>query len=35
MRSKFADICLETIKKDEKSVVMVGDISHFLLFLMI
>tara|TARA_R110000744_G_scaffold39158_4_gene89213 strand:+ start:4453 stop:5328 length:876 start_codon:yes stop_codon:yes gene_type:complete len=31
MRSKFADICLETVTTDEKAVVMIGDISHFLL----
>ena len=30
MRSKFADICLKVIE-DEKTVIMVGDISHFLL----
>ena len=31
MRNKFANICLDTIKKDDKAVVMIGDISHFLL----
>ena len=31
MRGEFAKLCLETIKNDSKSVVMVGDISHFLL----
>ena len=31
MRSRFADICKKLVKKDKKSVVMVGDISHFLL----
>ena len=31
MRREFAKLCLETIKNDSKSVVMVGDISHFLL----
>jgi len=31
MRTKFADICLDVVKKDEKAVIMVGDISHFLL----
>ena len=31
MRSKFADICSKIVKSDKKSVVMVGDISHFLL----
>jgi transketolase len=30
MRSKFADICLKVIE-DEKTVIMVGDISHYLL----
>ena len=31
MRREFAKLCLETVKDDSKSVVMVGDISHFLL----
>ncbi len=31
MRGEFAQLCLETVKSDSKSVVMVGDISHFLL----
>ena len=31
MRREFAKLCLETVKNDSKSVVMVGDISHFLL----
>ena len=31
MRTRFADICKKLVKKDKKSVVMVGDISHFLL----
>ena len=31
MRREFAKLCLETVKDDFKSVVMVGDISHFLL----
>lgn len=31
MRREFAKLCLETVKSDSKSVVMVGDISHFLL----
>jgi len=31
MRSKFADICINLVKKDKKTVIMVGDISHFLL----
>ena len=31
MRGEFAKLCLETVKSDSKSVVMVGDISHFLL----
>jgi len=31
MRAEFAKLCLETLKEDSKSVVMVGDISHFLL----
>ena len=31
MRGEFAKLCLETVKNDSKSVVMVGDISHFLL----
>ena len=31
MRREFAKLCLETVKDDSKSVVMIGDISHFLL----
>jgi transketolase len=31
MRSKFADICYNTLNKDSNGVVMIGDISHFLL----
>jgi transketolase len=31
MRAELAKLCLETVKTDVKSVVMVGDISHFLL----
>jgi transketolase len=31
MRNKFADICLDVVKDDDKSVIMIGDISHFLL----
>ena len=31
MRGEFAKLCLETVKSDSKSVVMVGDISQFLL----
>ena len=31
MRSKFADICYNTLNKDSSGVVMIGDISHFLL----
>jgi len=31
MRAEFAKICLDLVKKDKKAVVMVGDISHFLL----
>ena len=31
MRSKFADICYDILNKDERGVVMIGDISHFLL----
>ena len=31
MRSKFADICFNTLTKDDRGVVMIGDISHFLL----
>jgi len=31
MRKEFAKLCLETVKDDSKSVVMIGDISHFLL----
>ena len=31
MRRKFAEICSELVKNDDKSVVIVGDISHFLL----
>ncbi len=31
MRAELAKLCLETVKTDTKSVVMVGDISHFLL----
>ena len=31
MRSKFADICYDTLNKDSSGVVMIGDISHFLL----
>ena len=31
MRRKFADICSNIVKSDDKSIVMVGDISHFLL----
>jgi transketolase len=31
MRAEFAKLCLETVKTDSKSIVMVGDISHFLL----
>ena len=31
MRREFAKLCFETVKDDSKSVVMVGDISHFLL----
>ena len=31
MRAELAKLCLETVKTDMKSVVMVGDISHFLL----
>ena len=31
MRSKFAEICSELVKNDDKAIVMVGDISHFLL----
>ena len=31
MRRIFADICSDLITRDEKSVIMLGDISHFLL----
>ena len=31
MRSKFAEICLDTVTKDSKAVVLIGDISHYLL----
>ena len=31
MRAEFVKLCLETLNEDSKSVVMVGDISHFLL----
>ena len=31
MRRKFANICSDLITRDDKSVVMLGDISHFLL----
>ena len=31
MRAELAKLCLETVKTDPKSIVMVGDISHFLL----
>ena len=31
MRAEFAKLCLETVRTDPKSIVMVGDISHFLL----
>ena len=31
MRNKFADICLDVVKDDDKSVIMIGDISHFAL----
>ena len=31
MRAELAKLCLETVKTDTKSIVMVGDISHFLL----
>ena len=31
MRAELAKLCIETVKTDVKSVVMVGDISHFLL----
>jgi transketolase len=31
MRAELAKLCLETVRTDMKSVVMVGDISHFLL----
>jgi transketolase len=31
MRAELAKLCFETVKTDVKSVVMVGDISHFLL----
>jgi len=31
MRREFADICLNLVKKDPQAVVMVGDISHYLL----
>jgi transketolase len=31
MRNKFAEICLDVVKRDDRAVVMVGDISHFLL----
>jgi len=31
MRAEFAKICLDLVKKDKKAIVMVGDISHFLL----
>tara|TARA_Y100000592_G_scaffold101154_1_gene186115 strand:- start:10279 stop:11145 length:867 start_codon:yes stop_codon:yes gene_type:complete len=31
MRSKFADICSRLVEHDKNSVIMVGDISHFLL----
>ena len=31
MRHRFANICSKLVKSDNKSVVMVGDISHFLL----
>ena len=31
MRAEFAKLCLETVKIDSESVVMIGDISHFLL----
>jgi transketolase len=31
MRGKFADICHNTLKEDDTAVVMIGDISHFLL----
>jgi len=31
MRAEFAKLCLETVQTDPKSIVMVGDISHFLL----
>tara|TARA_Y100000034_G_scaffold129302_1_gene185493 strand:+ start:22 stop:903 length:882 start_codon:yes stop_codon:yes gene_type:complete len=31
MRAEFAKICSDLVKKDKKAIVMVGDISHFLL----
>jgi transketolase len=31
MRSKFANICSKLVQDDDRSVIMVGDISHFLL----
>jgi len=31
MRAEFAKLCLETVQTDPKSIIMVGDISHFLL----
>ena len=31
MRREFANICLDLVKKDPEAVVMVGDISHYLL----
>ena len=31
MRNKFANICYNTLKKDDRGVVLIGDISHFLL----
>tara|TARA_B100000214_G_C23933658_1_gene612053 strand:- start:570 stop:1442 length:873 start_codon:yes stop_codon:yes gene_type:complete len=31
MRKEFADLCLETVKFDDGAVVLIGDISHFLL----
>ena len=31
MRAEFAKLCLETVQTDPKSIIMIGDISHFLL----
>ncbi len=31
MRTEFANICLDVVKKDPKAVIFLGDISHFLL----